>query len=460
MENKYLSHTVNDLYLDKKIIFRRGSYNILDCGVRTGKTFWAINNLRDFTRDGQLRRILFLVDTNSLKDSILHQYADTCCDADMMWRLREDEWSAEDINKIGVMCYQALGMASIRDDLAFLETIDVICWDECDSIFDFAATAFARARKSDFSRESSSNAEILALIQEHSTNKTYMPLILLGLWEQLVNAGRILCIGLSATPERARAYYNSLTHESYKGKIQTSFRASTDIYFRNIIDHIKDLHPVPGIGYWCYSPFISHNKNIVQAALNQGFRAIEIHSTENKDEPLTEEQRNVIECIQKLHVVPYGYDFIVVTRAFERGIDIIDPRFQHLIVDSYYQVDRIQAARQTFPYQRHVKVLCDEVPEEYCNRWLTLEECRDLAEVMAVPDISLNNNSRQGRCMSWNKLQSFLPNVGYTVEKKRRRVKGAPNPLNCYMITGEWHDVELVADGDFMALVAAKELDQ
>lgn len=62
--------------------------------------------------------------------------------------------------------------------------------------------------------------------------------------------------------------------------------------------------------------------------------------------------------------------------------------------------------------------------------------------------------------MSWNKLQAFLPNVGYTVEKKRRRVKGAPNPLNCYMITGEWHDVELVADGDFMALAEAKGLDQ
>jgi hypothetical protein len=44
-------------------------------------------------------------------------------------------------------------------------------------------------------------------------------------------------------------------------------------------------------------------------------------------------------------MVPIEYDFVVVTRAFERGIDIIDPRFQHLIVDSYYQEDRIQAAR-------------------------------------------------------------------------------------------------------------------
>jgi len=31
-----------------------------------------------------------------------------------------------------------------------------------------------------------------------------MPLILLGKWEEIINAGQILCIGLSATPERAR----------------------------------------------------------------------------------------------------------------------------------------------------------------------------------------------------------------------------------------------------------------
>ena len=451
--------TVTDLYNDNKLKFFRGRYNILDCGVRTGKTYWAVNNLKDFTRDGQARRILFLVDTLALKDSILTQYCDNCCDADIMWQRDENSWSVEDYNKIGVMCYQTLGMQVIRDDVAFLDSIDVICWDECDSIFDFAATAFARARKTDFSRKNSTNAEILSLIQQHSTKKDYMPLILLGFWEQLIYGNRILCIGLSATPQRAQEYYNSLTHESYTGKIQTSYRATADIYFKNIIDHINELTPVPGVGYWCFSPSIQHNCNIVNAARNRGFSAIELHSPNNPDVPLTEEQKNVIECIDKLHVVPYGYDFIVITRAFERGIDIIDPRFRHLIVDSYYQTDRIQAARQTFPYQRHVKVFSGEVPNDYLNRWLTLQECRELAEVMSVPDVDIKNTSGgriQSRPMSWNKLQSVLPTLGYEVEKKRKRINGSTNPLNCYMITGEWHDVEIVADHNFMDLVAAK----
>lgn len=457
--DKVTDVTVSDLHDQNKLIFLRGKYNILDCGTRTGKTYWAINHLREYTRDGQSRRILFLVDTIALKNSILASYPDHCCDADQMWQRPEGTWSAEDTNKIGIMCYQTLGMQVLRDEVKYLTSIDVICWDECDSIFDFAATAFARARKYDFSRKDSTNEEILTLIQQHSTKKDYMPLILLGYWEKLVNERQILCIGLSASPERARMYYNSLTHDSYKGKMITSLRAASDIYFKNILEHMDNFKPIPGVGYWCYSPSIQHNKAIVRKAQELGFHAIELHSRNNVDEPLTEEQLNALECIEKLHMVPVDYNFVVVTRAFERGIDIVDPRFQHLIVDSYYQQDRIQAARQTFPYQRHVKVLSEQVPNEYLNRWMPLQECRELAELMAVPDINLNADNtvlQHARIMTWNKLQNFLPSIGYTVEKARKRVNGCANAVYCYRIVGEWHDVEVVADKGFMDLVAAK----
>ena len=53
--------TVSDI----KLSFKKADYNIIDCEVRTGKTYWAVNNLKQFSRDGMLNRILFLVDTNS-----------------------------------------------------------------------------------------------------------------------------------------------------------------------------------------------------------------------------------------------------------------------------------------------------------------------------------------------------------------------------------------------------------
>lgn len=444
--------TVTDLQQQKKLTFRRGDYNILDCGIRTGKTYWAINNLAGFTRDGNLNRVLFLVDTTALKDQLITEYGDSCVDADDMWMHDPNTWSV-DSKKIGVMCYQKLGQLAIKEKLDWLNEIDVICWDECDSIFDFATQAFIKARKNDFSRPGTSNAEVLSVIQDFSTKKEYMPLILLGAWERLIEEGRIMCIGLSASPERTYAYYKSLVSASYQGKLEVGYRVSHDIYFCNVIEHVNQLEPEAGKGYWCFSPFIEPNQRLVEAARARGFNAIELHSPNNVEKPMTEEQLRVYNMVVTTGMVPLEYDFVIVNKALARGISIVDQRFNHLIIDSVNQVDRIQAARQTFNYQRHLKVFAPKIPEEYLNTWLTVEKCRDLAEYMAVPEID-KANKNTNRTMTWNKLREYLPAIGYTVEQKRKRISG--KPVQAYYITGQWHDVEIV-DNEFMQLVAAKQ---
>ena len=444
------SVTVSDLQEQKKLIFRRGDYNILDCGVRTGKTYWAANNLTQFTRDGNCNRVLFLTDTTALKDQIVQSY-DNCMDVDDFWEYK-GEWG-ESHNKIGVMCYQSLGMRAVKDELDFLKDIDVICWDECDSIFDFATQAFVKARKTDFARQAVSNAEVLTVIQQFSTKKEYMPLVLLGAWERLIEEGRIMCIGLSASPERAYQYYKSLVNASYQGKLEVTYRLANDIYFCNIIQHVNQLSPEADKGYWCFSPFIEPNQRLVEAACARGFRAIELHSPNNIDKPMTPEQMRVYNCIVATGMVPPEYDFVIVNKALARGITIVDQRFNHLIIDSVNHVDRIQAARQTFEYTRHLKVFAPEIPQEYLNKWIPVDACRELAEYMAVPELD-KNNKNSNRIMTWNKLKEYLPIIGYKVEDRRKRVNGKLQ--QCYYITGEWHDVE-VQDNQFLALVEAKQ---
>lgn len=448
--------TVTDLANTNQLFFRRGTYNIIDCGTRTGKTYWAVNNLQQFTRDGQLNRVLYLVDTMALKDQIIEQYGDSCADADIFWE-SPSSWG-ETVEKIGVMCYQRLGTYFITGRTEFLDNIDVICWDECDSIFDFAAAAFTKARRTDFARKSDgyssdiSNEEILHVIQKYSSKKEYMPLIMLGVWENIINTGRIMCVGLSASPERTKMYYSTLVHASNKGKLETGYRIAADIYFTNILDHIRNLEPMPGRGYWCYSPFIEPNKSIVAAARERGFNAIEIHSPNNTDKPMTPEQMKVYNLIVATGMVPMEYDFVVVNKALARGINIIDRRFNNVIIDSYDETDRIQAARQTFEYQRHLKTFCQEIPEQYLNRWLTIPECRQLAEEMAVPSLD-KNNKNQSKLMSWNALRECLPAIGYTVEQKKKMNNGKQQQM-CY-ITGTWHDAK-IENNEFMMLFAAR----
>ena len=443
--------TVTDLQQQQKLIFRRGDYNILDCGIRTGQTYWAVNNLRQFTRDDRLNRILFLTDTTALKDQLIQEYSDNCIEADLLWEHRQDFWTNENIDKIGVMCYQRLGVKCLTDDLEWLNEVDVICWDECDSIFDFAAQAFVKARKQDYGR--GSNAELLSVIQSYAIRKDYMPLVLLGKWEEIVNEGRIMCIGLSASPDRAYQYYKSLVSASYQGKLEVGYKMAEDIYFYNIKEHIKQLRPEPNKGYWCFSPFIEPNRSLVQLANNQGFRAIELHSANNIDKPMDEEQLRVYNTIITTGMVPLDYDFVIVNKALARGITIRDNRFDNVIIDSVNKEDRIQAARQTFNYQRHLKALAPQIPEEYLNVWLPVDKCRELAEYMAVPELDKKNN-HSSRLMTWNKLKDYLPAIGYKVESKRKRLGGKQQ--QAYYITGEWHDVEVTDEG-FLQLVAARQ---
>lgn len=447
--NELSQTTVTDLQEQNKLVFRRGDYNILDCGIRTGKTYWAVNNLIQFTRDGLASRILFLVDTTALKDQVIKEYSDNCVEATDLW---EPSSISEHQNKIGVMCYQKLGLEFMKEKTKWLDQIDVICWDECDSVFDFAAQAFTKARRTDFARESISNMEVLTTIQSYSTKKEYMPLVILGEWEKLIEEGRIMCIGLSASPERAYAYYKSLVSASYQGKLEMGYRAARDIYFTNVLEHVRKLAPELNKGYWCYSPLIEPNQRLVVAARARGFNAIELHSPNNIDKPMDAEQLRVYNMIVATGTVPPEYDFVIVNKALARGITIQDQRFNQVIIDSVNHVDRIQAARQTFNYQRHLKVFAPEIPPEFLNTWLPVEKCRDLAEYMAVPELD-KENKNTARIMTWNKLKDYLPVIGYSVEQKRKRNNGKLQ--QCYYITGEWHDVEL-ADNEFLQLAAAK----
>ena len=429
--------------------FHYGVYNIIDCGIRTGKTYWAVNNLKKFSRDGTLNRILFLVDTNSLKQSILEEYKDTCCEATEFWS-HHSSWG-ENENKIGIMCYQKFGNLLLKNNKDFLKEIDCICWDECDSIFDFAATAFAKAKKDDFARKEATPEEILAVIQKYSSKKEYMPLILLGEWERIINEARIMCIGLSATPERAKTYYLSLTSNANVGKLQSVYRLGGNIYFYNLKEHLMKLKPEPGKGYWCYSPWIEENKNTVNLANSLGFNAIELHSMSNEEFPMTAEQKRVANIILTTGMIPIEYNFVVVNKAFERGFNIRDSRFNQLIINSTNLVAREQAARMVHPYQRALKVKYPVIPEEYLRVWLPLSKCRELAKELAVP---VSDPRNKGKIMTWNALKEELGKFGYSYKTEKKKIDGKVQVM--YYIDGNWIDKETI-DEDFMSLVKAKE---
>ena len=168
---------------------------------------------------------------------------------------------------------------------------------------------------------------------------------------------------------------------------------------------------------------------------------------------MTEEQTRVSDAILATGMVPPEYDFVIVNKAYERGYNIYDTRFNQLIVNSCDETEREQASRMVFPHQRMLKTFLSEVPSDYVDRWLTMDECRELAASLDVREAAGSNRSR---ILKWNKLKDLLPQFGYEVRSARRRPDSQSEAQQMYFISGAWHDTPL-KDGAFMALAEAKK---
>jgi hypothetical protein len=99
-----------------------------------------------------------------------------------------------------------------------------------------------------------------------------------------------------------------------------------------------------------------------------------------------------------------------------------------------------------------LRVWAGEIPANYLNRWLTVGECRELAEYMAVSSLD-RQNKNTSKILTWNGLKNYLPSIGYKITGARKRLNGKQQ--QCYYIEGEWHDV-LPEDNLFLQLAGAK----
>ena len=208
-----------------------------------------------------------------------------------------------------------------------------------------------------------------------------------------------------------------------------------DKHFHNLEDYIRKLRPEPNKGYWCYSPLIAENKNIVKLANQLGFNAIELHSSNNEEFPMDDEQIRVANTIITTGMVPIDYDFVVVTNAFEKRIKVQDTRFNQLIINSIGLVAREQSYGLACHYQRILKVPFPPIPEKYMNKLLDLKACRELANELRVHIRDITNS---GKIMTWNAIKDCLEDYGYSYEVKKKEIGGKHK--TCYIITGSWKE--------------------
>ena len=188
-------------------------------------------------------------------------------------------------------------------------------------------------------------------------------------------------------------------------------------YFSNIFDYIETLSI--NQCYFIFSPNLKENKQLAARANELGFCSLELHSSNNKDYTLTEEQKKVIKELENTGKVKESYNFIVSTNCID--YELKDERFDFLIFNSFKKEEREKTIYVSFPFMCAFKTYAPAIPNEYLNKWLFVEECRELAEKLAITVLDKENNNT-GKIMTWNKLKSVLPVFDYNCEELYHRL--------------------------------------
>lgn len=404
--------------------FELGKFNVITAPVRCGKTFWAMNNLDKYARGRKY--VLYITDTSVGRQAAL-SFEDKTIEIDEAWvreRLGRPQIGGPTEDCIRVATYQKLAAMCRRstDALEFLDDVDVVCWDECDSIFDFAISEIDEIKK-EFKRVPI--AEALSMVQKASCQKKYSAIIFLGEIRKVIEKKKTIVVGVSATPERASSYYQSLTSVTYDGGIELKQRARGTSFFTDIMKLI-DILPKDGY-YYCYGPSVRENQAICKYANSLGFVAEELHSQNN---PIgeTEAQAKIRKSILDGLGVPDPYNFLIINKAMGRGYSLSDPRFNTCIQNTTIYADQQQSVRSPFPVYIYQKTMAPQIPEEYLNKEIPVCQWREI-----VKAAKLKND--KGELFTWNSLRKILENYGYTVKQRRKAIGDGKHEIY-YTISG------------------------
>ena len=350
---KFLSQIITDDDLQK---IKPGSFNILAAPRGWGKTtFMFDDRILKFSRGR--KHVIYLVHTKTMRDNICNLYpqvatafVDTQIDGWFTHRKKSMWSSEEDINLIHVMCYQTFA-ALLRQDIEWLEDIDLIVWDEFDDIHQYYQNEIRRVHKQfpDLNEE-----RLAALLQEGK--KTSVVAFIYAIHTLILEPARIRLIAISATPEVAAPLFSDHINYILNGRLCEIFDARETIYVESVSAALADglLVPNAEICPWVFTPRIGDVLRLAEMFKAKGFNVLTYWSWENPDwkNYVTDEMRRDCEIMNNTGYVPQQYNCVITNQAAGRGLNIYDKRFQDWLCESRTYCDIGQFIRARYQPER------------------------------------------------------------------------------------------------------------
>lgn len=373
MNGKYLSEIIDIDDLEQ------GKLNLIKAPCGSGKTIFAKTVLKDFTKEFSFDTMLYLIDTSTGKEQLLHsaEPQENLWTGDLYWKL----------DGITVMTYA--GYATLHNVAPehdrWAENSVIVC-DELQEEIDWSRWAKDENHK-----------------------------LAIDLVATRINIGGNVVVAISATPSKIREEFEYCIHEvPLHGEPLHYEDAQTDEYY-NLQPVLNKIQPnQKGI---IYTPLVRDIIKYNQLLVDRGIKSAGIWSINNADHPMTKEQKKIRDYIIDYQKIPDYIDVLFINKACQTSINI-NGKVDFMIVHSPNSDTQVQARgryrndlEQLYLYATDAE---DDIvlDERWLNNPLYKADKDALCEYLGLKD-------ERGRVLGWTSVKKALIDAGYEIQEKK-----------------------------------------
>jgi len=375
--------------MDKNDI-ESGKMNIIQAPTGCGKSTYALDDNGLSTLASKKSKCLYVIDTKNGREQKLKHTNTAPCDYEWIRHMKNGPpevvagvWATFDDEKIVVITYAKFGVL-VNKIPDFGSYFDVIICDELHG--GIKMTTYGGKT----SEEENHALRAVKRIKE------------------LVSNANIKIIALTATPTLVERHFKGLTkyitiHEDIR-----QYETYETISYTGLEYLVSTLKGKRGI---VYHQRIRGMKMALDSALKAGMKAIAIWGTDNKNNPMSEEQLRVRQCLINEEKIPLEYDMLIINASCETGINIRGD-LDYVVVHNTNEDIRTQV-RGRYRGDLQTQYLLDGnadlfLPDEYIDRPLFKKEKDELWKMLTL-------RNENGNCVKFTTAKEKLREAGYII---------------------------------------------
>lgn len=405
---------LSELIDNKKLKLEKNKVNLIVAPTGTGKTTYFFDKLIEEYKNK--RRIVYLVDTNMLEESMLQEHQKNTILYKNNWKdnlnLKGEGFGflKGDENKVVVMSYHKFGFL-IQKHPSILNCLDLVVIDEAHNLIKYSEIDISKLKK-EYKCAIESNVQQASKLLNGCTYLAYsIP--------KFLKEYNIDWLFMTATPTKIlkNDEYKGIIYDVLQGDYLQGYSVEDISTFENIKNALGDIKKENKI--LIYSQTIKQCKVIEDTLTAKGFKCVVLWSKNNKEYEMSLKQLEDRAYIIKNKKIPPDKDILIINDAYETGWNLEDEQVKTVIcntsrMDTIIQVrGRVRHNINRLMYRNTNIQKNITIPKEYIGIELLKEDIINLENFLELYD-------KYNRPIKWNRIKQILIATGkYEIRTKR-----------------------------------------